>query len=187
LYTSYCYVVKKFAVIQSFNKEQTLPKNGNENGQKMGADRNEKGQFVAGWAGGPGSGHRRQRKEISEAIKEIKELLLNDDVSLTGAEALDPLGRILLNGTLAKDAKVRTDSAKLYFTWLTKRVEAEQREQEESGTSPEEIVRIRQSIQARQSLDVQGVEDISDLRCPHCGGKFVMGDEVDGDVEKNDD
>jgi len=86
------------------------------NGSVNGGKRDEKGRFLPGNPGGPGKGN------IREAIEEIKGLLLNDDVSLTGAEVLDPLGRILLHGTTSKDMKVRTDSSKLYFTWLTRRV-----------------------------------------------------------------
>jgi len=158
-----------------------MSENGDKNGPEMDSERDEKGQFVDGWTGGPGSGHTRKRQEISEAIEEIKELLLNDDVSLTGAEVLDPLGRILLHGTTSKDMKVRTDSAKLYFTWLTKRVEAEQREDQGGLPSAEEIVRIRETIALRGVMDIAGVENIYDLHCSHCGEKFVSPDEADGE------
>jgi hypothetical protein len=106
---------------------------------------------------------------------------LNDDVSLTGAEVLDPLGRILLHGTTSRDMKVRTDSSKLYFTWLTRRVEAEQREDQDCLPKPEDIERIRDLLQDRQAMDISGVKGMSDLHCPHCGEKFVSPDEADGE------
>jgi len=63
------------------------------NGSVNGGKRDGKGRFLPGNPGGPGKGN------IREAIEEIKGLLLNDDVSLTGAEVLDPLGRILLHAS----------------------------------------------------------------------------------------
>jgi hypothetical protein len=150
-------------------------KNGSGNGRGSEMGRDSKGRFAPGNPGGSGRGN------IREAIEEIKELLLDDDVSLTGAEVLDPLGRILLHGTTSKDMKVRTDSAKLYFSWLTKRVEAEQREDQGDLPSAEDIERIRDLLQDRQAMDLSGVKGISDLHCPHCGEKFVSADEADGE------
>ena len=132
----------------------------------------EKGLFEIGGPGGPGRGNTQKRQEISEAIEEIKELLQNDDVSLTSAEVLDPLGRILLHGTTSRDMKVRTESSKLYFSWLAKRIEAEQREQQDSGTSADEIERLRETFSIRQEMDVLGVKKIADLCCAHCGKKW---------------
>ena len=125
-----------------------MSENGDKNGSGNGGERDDKGRFVPGNPGGPGRGN------IREAIEEIKELLLNDDVSLTSSKVLDPVGRVLLHGTTSKDMKVRTDSAKLYFSWLAKRIEAEQREQQDGGTSPDEIERIRETISFRQEMDV---------------------------------
>ena len=163
---------------QSVNKELTMSKNGSGNGRETEIERDGKGRFLPGNPGGPGG-----RGNVREAIEEIKGLLLNEDVSLTSAEVLDPLGRILLHGTTSKDMKVRTDSAKLYFSWLAKRIEAEQREQQDSGTSADEIERLRETFSIRQEMDVLGVKKIADLCCPHCGKRLSVDDEV---VSKND-
>jgi hypothetical protein len=90
--------------------------NGNGKGDENDKDRDEKGRFIPGKPGGPGRGKTKNHQELSEAIDEIKELLLNEDAELTSSEALDPLGRVLLHGITSKDLKIRTDSAKLYFT-----------------------------------------------------------------------
>ena len=95
--------------------------------------RDDKGRFLPGNPGGTGRGN------IREAIESIKELLLDDDVSLTSSKVLDPVGRVLLYGTTSKDMKTRADSAKLFFTWLGKRTDADEREKNDSGVSSEDL------------------------------------------------
>ena len=132
----------------------------------------EKKMFEVGGKPGPGRGNTRKMQEISEAIEEIKELLLDDDVNLTSSKALAPLGRILLHGITSKDLKVRNDSMKLYFSWSTKMLEAEAREADEGSVSPGDLNSFARAICIKQDLDVIESEGISDLLCFECKRKL---------------
>ena len=104
-----------------------LPKKESDN------NRDKNGRFSPGNNGGPGRGKTKSRQELSEAIEEIKSLLQDNDANLTSSKALAPVGRVLLHGITSPDSKVRTDSAKLYFVWLPKMNEAEEREKGEDN------------------------------------------------------
>jgi hypothetical protein len=142
-----------------------MKKNGNGKGDENDKDRDEKGRFMPGKPGGPGRGKTKRRQELSEVISEIKELL-NEEADLTTGKALNPLGRVLLHGITSKDLKVRTDSAKLYFNWLAKRIEAEEREKNDSNPTPEEVSRFAELVKLRQDTDVMDpkyAEEMSSL------------------------
>ena len=135
---------------------------GNEDRDKFKNDKKvEKKLFQTGGPGGPGRGNFQRPQEISDAIGEIKKLLL-DGVSLTSAKVLDLLGRILLHGTTSADMKTRTDSVKLFFNWLTKRIEVDQREKKvRSLITPgiAEIMRYQRDKQQDSDEDFELIED----------------------------
>jgi hypothetical protein len=122
------------------------------------------------------------RGNIREAIELIKELLLDDDVSLTSAKVLDPVGRVLLHGTTSKDMKTRVDSSKLLFTWLGKRTDAEEREKNDSGVSSEDLNNFASLLSIKQELDLMEAEGITSLLCFECKKKLGI---TDAD-ERND-
>ena len=149
-----------------------------ENGNGNGDERDDKGRFLPGMPGGPGRGNTRKMQEISEAIVEIKELLLNDDVDLTNCKALDPVGRVLLHGITSKDPKIRTDSAKLYFAWLTKMCEATERGKAKDDLPlPAELNNFTRALAIKIELDVMEAEGITDFLCYECKRKLGIGDE----------
>lgn len=154
-----------------------MTENGNEKGDEKDKDRDEKGRFIPGKPGGPGRGKTKSHQELSDAIDEIKELLLNEDADLTGSIALEPVGRVLLHGITSKDSKVRTDSTKLYFTWLTKMCEVEEREKDDSNVSPEEVERFAEIVRMRAELDVIKSKEVSDLLCSECKKLVGIDDE----------
>jgi hypothetical protein len=147
--------------------------------KESGKDRDNNGRFL------PGNklGGRGLKKELSEAIEVIKGLLLDDDADLTSSKALDPLGRVLLHGITLKDPKVKNDSAKLYFAWITKMREAEEREKDDSSVSPEEVERFAEIVRMRAELDVIKSKEISDLLCSECKRKLG----IDGNGLKGND
>jgi len=152
-----------------------MSENGDKNGSGDGGGRDDKGRFLPGNPGGPG------RTTIREAIESIKELLLNDDVSLTSSKVLDPVGRVLLHGTTSKDMKVRTDSAKLYFSWLGKRTDAEEREKNDSDVSSEDLNSFVRLLSIKQELDLIEAEGITSLLCFDCKEKLGITDAVEND------
>jgi len=137
-----------------------MSENGNGKGREKGRQRDEKGQFVPGWTGGPGSGHTRQRQEISDLIASIKALSENDDLNLMDSEVLDLIGRLILSDVTSKDTKTRLDSIKQFLNLLGKRIEAAEREKQNSAISLKEISRIQELLELRQGMDVHGAEGV---------------------------
>ena len=139
--------------------------------------RDDKGRFLPGNPGGSGRGNTRKRQEISEVIDSIKELSQNNDVSLLDPEVLDLIGRLILHDATSKDKKTRFDSVKQFLNWLSKRIEAEQREKQQNSVKSGEIERLQDAIQLRQEMDIYGVKEITDLLCFKCKKKLGIDDE----------
>jgi hypothetical protein len=71
-------------------------------------------------------------------------------------------------------------ASQLYLKWNELK-KAHDKEEEQTLPSAQDVERIREALEMRQAMDLSGVKSISDLRCSHCGGKFVFPDEADGE------
>ena len=129
-------------------------KNGFQNVQET-----ERQLFQIGGPGGPGRGNTRKKQERSEAVEEMKALLLDDNVDLTSAKALAPVGRVLYYEIASENSKLSNDSKKLYLTWLGKMFEIKDREKiKDSLPSPEDLNRFSGLLSVKRLVDVLSIE-----------------------------
>jgi hypothetical protein len=124
----------------------------------------EKKLFQKNGRGGPGRGNSRKRQEIAEVIKSIKELSQNSELNLLGTDVLDLIGRLILHDVTSKDTKTRIDSIKQLLNLLGKRIEAEEREKNDSSPTPEEVSRFAELVKLRQNTDVMDAEYAEEIR-----------------------
>ena len=138
-------------------------RNGSGNGREtdIGTDRDDKGRFLPGNPGGPGGGRVKDNLE-----------------GLDFWEATEALIRNAM-GTGKTDDKLK--AAKLYFQWQGLKKQHDQ-EKQDSLPSPEDIVRIRETLALRQEMDVLGVKKIADILCFSCKQKLG----ITAEDERND-
>jgi hypothetical protein len=125
----------------------------------------EKKLFQKNGRGGPGRGNSRKRQEIAEVIKSIKELSQNSELNLLGTDVLDLIGRLILHDVTSKDTKTRIDSIKQLLNLLGKRIEAEEREKNDSKNATfEEVFRFAELVKLRQNTDAMDAEYTEEMR-----------------------
>ena len=128
-------------------------------GNATGDLRDDKGRFLPGNPGGPGGG----KKDDLEGLDfwEATEVLIRNAM-----------------GTGKTDDKLK--AAKLYFQWQGLKKQHDQ-EKQDSLPSPEDILRIRETLELRHEMDVMGVKKIAEVYCCECGKRLSPDDAVEND------